>query len=75
MINDYFYCPNRECSAHRLDHPHLHWFVRHGFDLTNGACTASAVTAIGLFLNEIHESAVASGAADRLRRSDIEQIW
>jgi acetyl esterase/lipase len=36
--------------------------AQHGFDLTDGACTASVVTAIGLFLNEIHESTVAPHA-------------
>ena len=36
--------------------------AQHGFDLTNGACTASVVTAIRLFLDEIHENAIASRA-------------
>jgi acetyl esterase/lipase len=30
--------------------------AHHGFDMTDGARTASAATAIGLFLNEIHRS-------------------
>jgi acetyl esterase/lipase len=34
----------------------------HAFDMTDGARTASAVTAIGLFLNEIHRSHRASQA-------------
>ena len=34
--------------------------AQHGFDLTDGARTASVITAIGLFLNETHERAIAS---------------
>lgn len=36
--------------------------AQHGFDLTDGASTASVVTAIGLFLNEIHEGVGTSRA-------------
>ncbi|WP_245906232.1 alpha/beta hydrolase [Mycolicibacterium palauense] len=36
--------------------------AQHGFDLTDGACTASVVTAIRLFLDEVHQNAVASHA-------------
>jgi acetyl esterase/lipase len=36
--------------------------AHHGFDLIDGARTASAVTAIGLFLNEIHRSHLLSRA-------------
>ncbi|MCW2515200.1 MAG: nlhH 9 [Mycobacterium sp.] len=35
--------------------------AHHGFDMTDGARTASAVTAIGLFLNEIHRARIADG--------------
>ena len=37
--------------------------AQHGFDLADGARTPSVVTAIGLFLDEIHERAVASRAS------------
>ncbi len=39
--------------------------AQHGFDLTDGACTESVVTAIGLFLNEVRESAGASRAGSQ----------
>ncbi|HZA10318.1 MAG TPA: alpha/beta hydrolase [Mycobacterium sp.] len=38
--------------------------AHHGFDLTDGARTASAMTVIGLFLNEIHRSHVLSRAKE-----------
>lgn len=38
--------------------------AHHGFDLTDGARTASAVTVIGLFLNEIHRSHLLSRAKE-----------
>ena len=41
--------------------------AQHGFDLTDGARTGSVVTAIGLFLDEIHETVGASRAGlDRM---------
>lgn len=36
--------------------------AQHGFDLADGACTASVVTAIRLFLDEVHENAMAARA-------------
>ena len=39
--------------------------AQHGFDLTDGARTGSVVTAIGLFLDEIHESVGSSHAGVR----------
>ena len=38
--------------------------AHHGFDMTDGARTASATTAIGLFLNEIHRTHAAERTAD-----------
>ncbi|MBX7432631.1 alpha/beta hydrolase [Mycobacterium sp. Y57] len=38
--------------------------AQHGFDLADGACTASVVTAIRLFLDEVHDNAVTSRAGD-----------
>jgi acetyl esterase/lipase len=46
--------------------------AQHGFDLTDGAHTASVITAIGLFLNEMHERSVASRAG--LHRKTAEMI-
>jgi acetyl esterase/lipase len=37
--------------------------AHHGFDMTDGARTASVATAIGLFLNEIHQNRTAARAA------------
>ena len=34
MIQDYFFCPNPSCSAHRLDPPRTDWYVFYGFHMT-----------------------------------------
>jgi len=44
--------------------------AQHGFDLTDGARTDSVITAIGLFLDEIHESA-GTARADLLTKTGI----
>jgi hypothetical protein len=36
--------------------------AHHGFDMTDGARTASTATAIGLFLNEIHRNCAVDSA-------------
>jgi acetyl esterase/lipase len=50
---------SRACVGY-LELPGAH----HGFDMIDGARTASAVTVIGLFLNEIHRSRVLSRAKE-----------
>lgn len=50
---------SRSCVGY-LEFPGAH----HGFDMTDGARTASAATAVGLFLNEIHRTHALSTAKE-----------